>query len=83
MIRDGEAFACSSLPIERTFAGDLLGLDGKGADDGARLRLAPKRPAKNPELAPAWRYPVDGEPGEIDEPSGAAGSVAALDPRLI
>lgn len=80
VIKKGQAYACSSLPVSATFAGDALGLGGKEPDAGKRREMRPPRPAKNFEAAKAWRPSGglgDDAAGEI-----AAAIDAAADPRF-
>lgn len=48
----GKAYACSSLPISKTFIGDELGLNGKEPNDINLAEFTPKRPLKNLDPAP-------------------------------
>lgn len=78
VVKGGQAYACSSLPVSRTFAGDLLGLGGKEPDAAMRSGMAPARKAKNLEPARAWRI---GDDAEIE--AGIAQAIAeAADPRF-
>lgn len=43
VIKGGNAYACSSLPISKTFAGDALGLSRKEPDVALRASLTPER----------------------------------------
>ena len=55
VIKGGQAYACSSLPVSKTYAGDAIGLGGREPDAAARTNLAPNREAKNFEPAKVWR----------------------------
>lgn len=78
VIKGGQAYACSSLPVSRTFAGDLLGLDGEEPDAATRASMAPVREAGNLEPARVWRI------GDSDEEeAGIAQAIAEVcDPRF-
>lgn len=55
VIKGGRAYACSSLPVSKTYAGDAIGLDGREPDAATRASLAPNREEKNSEPAKTWR----------------------------
>lgn len=80
VIKNGQAYACSSLPVSKTFLGDALGLEGKEPDAAKRAEMAPGRPEKDGSPAPVWR---------MDEAGGdVAGEIAeaiakSADPRFI
>lgn len=78
VIKGGQAYACSSLPVSRTFAGDLLGLDGEEPDAATRASMTPVRKAKNLEPARVWRI---GDSAEME--AGIAQAITeAVDPRF-
>lgn len=80
VIKGGNAYACSSLPVSKTFAGDVLGLDGREPDAALRASLAPERAASNDEPAQAWRFSDDA--GERAE--AIADAIAeTVDPRFL
>ncbi|MCL2745481.1 MAG: type IV secretory system conjugative DNA transfer family protein [Coriobacteriia bacterium] len=56
VVKNGQAYACSSLPVSKTFVGDALGLGGVEADADKQAEMKPKRPIINPEPAKAWRW---------------------------
>lgn len=80
VIEGGQVYACSSLPISKTFAGEALGLRGREPDAAIRAELAPKRASRNTEPAPIWRF----GPGNGFESDAIACSIAeAVDPRYL
>lgn len=81
VIRGGQAFACSSLPVSRTAAGIALGLGGKEPDAATRERLRPSRQVKNPDPAPVWRPGLG--PGGGDAEEIASAIEASADPRFM
>ena len=78
VIKGGRAYACSSLPISKTYAGDALGLDGKEPDAATRIKMAPAREIKNTEPARVWRI-GDTAKAEADIAAAIAG---ISDPRF-
>lgn len=80
VIKGGNAYACSSLPISQTFAGDALGLGGKEPDAALRASLEPKRATSNGKPAQVWRF-SDG----VDEEAEAIADAIAdtVDPRFL
>lgn len=80
VIKGGNAYACSSLPISKTFAGDALGLGGKEPDAALRASLAPERAASNDEPAQVWRFSDDAD----EKVEAIADAVAeTADPRFL
>ena len=55
VVKNGQAYACSSLPLSKTFLGDALGLEGKEPDAAKRAKMAPERPERDGTPAPIWR----------------------------
>lgn len=53
VMKNGRLYACSSLPISKTFVGDMLGLHGVEPGDLNLGDIAPLRPVKNPDPAPS------------------------------
>lgn len=80
VIQDGQAYACSALPLSRTFLGDELGLNGREPDAAKRAELAPERPVKNPAPAPAWHW-GEGDAEAVADGIAAAISAVEVDPR--
>lgn len=56
IIDRGNVYACSSLPLSKTFAGDLIGLGGEEADAAKLAQMRPERPVKNLLPAPVWEW---------------------------
>lgn len=80
VIEGGQAYACSSLPISKTFTGEALGLRGREPDAAIRAELAPERASRNTEPAPILRF----DPGNGLESDVIACSIAeAVDPRYL
>lgn len=81
VIKRGQAYACSSLSIQRTLAGELLGLGGREPNAKTATELRPERAVKNPEPAPVWDWRGEGKEGALD---GIAAAIdATVDPRWI
>lgn len=80
IIDRGDVYACSSLPLSKTFAGDLIGLGGDEADAAKLAQMRPERPVKNLRPAPVWTWQGDDEAtfGEI-----AAAISGVGDPRFM
>ena len=80
IIDRGDVYACSSLPLSKTFAGDLIGLGGEEADAAKLAQMRPERPVKNLRPAPVWIWQGDDEAtfGEI-----AAAISGVGDPRFM
>lgn len=79
VIKDGRAYACGSLPISKTYAGDELGLGGKEPGPAKRAAMAPRRAVRNAKPAKAWR-PTDGSEAK---PPHAPVVSKAEDPRFL
>lgn len=79
VIKGGQAYACSSLPVSKTYAGDAIGLGGREPDAATRASLAPNREAKNSEPAKTWRI-GDAAEAEVDIAQAIA---EASDPRFL
>ena len=78
VIKGGQAYACSSLPISKTHAGGAIGLGGREPDAATRASLAPNREAKNSEPAKTWRI---GDAAEVE--TDIAQAIAEVsDPRF-
>ncbi len=80
VIEGGQAYACSSLPVSKIFAGEALGLRGREPDTATRAELAPERAASNTEPAPIWRF--DLEDG-LEYDAIAISIEEAVDPRYL
>lgn len=80
VIKNGQAYACSSLPVSKTFLGDALGLEGKEPDAAKRAEMAPGRPERDGSPAPVWR--LDDAEGDVAEEIAEAIAKSA-DPRFI
>ena len=79
VIKGGQAYACSSLPVSKMYAGDAIGLGGREPDAATRASLAPNREAKNSEPAKTWRI-GDAAEAEVD----IAQAIAEVsDPRFL
>ena len=82
--KDGPC-ACSSRMVSETFAGDMLGLDGKEPDAAKLAELAPKREVRNPEPAKVWRWKE--APDSDTATSAIADAIAEMgrsdDPRYL
>lgn len=52
----GQAYACASVPVSRTFCGDEMGLGGKEPDASTLAELAPVRSEQEPDVAPVWDW---------------------------
>lgn len=77
----GDVFACSSLPLSKTFVGDSLGLGGREPDAAKLDELRPERPVRDVGHAPVWSWSAPGA-------NGAAADIAAAiagagDPRYL
>lgn len=82
VIANGKPYACSSLPISKTFAGDKLGLKGREPNEIDFSEFALSRPEKNLNPAPQKTW------NDIDSESGATAIASAInsdcvDPRLL
>lgn len=78
VIKGGRAYACSSLPISKTYTGDAIGLGGREPTAAMRASMAPAREAKNVEPAKVWRI---GDTAEVE--GDIAQAIAKVsDPRF-
>lgn len=78
VIKGGRAYACSSLPICKTYTGDAIGLGGREPTAAMRASMAPAREAKNVEPAKVWRI---GNTAEVE--GDIAQAIAKVsDPRF-
>lgn len=80
VIEGGRAYACSSLPVSKTFAGKALGLRGREPDVAARAELAPERTASNTEPASIWRFDLE---DDLESDAIAISIEEAADPRYL
>lgn len=76
----GKVYACSSLPISKTFVGDELGLDGKEPNDINLAEFAPERPLKNMDPAPAVNWDELGSDNVVDSLASTLNALGE-DPR--
>ena len=81
VIESGQAYACSSLPISKTFVGDSFGLDGREPDAEQRASMRLPRPVQNPSPAQVWHWENHPDNEAIEEIAAAIGTVA--DPRFM
>lgn len=80
VIKNGRTYACSSLPVSKTFLGDALGLEGKEPDAAKRAEMAPGRPRRDGAPAPVWRM----EEADGDAVQGIAEAIErSADPRFV
>jgi len=81
VIKDGQAYACSSPSVSKTFVGKMLGLNGREADAKKQAEMRLPRPVKNQEPAKVWQW----EEGRAEEVlNGIAASLADVeDPRYL
>lgn len=80
VVKNGQAYACSSLPLSKTFLGDALGLEGKEPDAAKRAEMAPDRPERDGAPAPIWR--MDEAGGDVLQEIAEA-IERSVDPRFI
>lgn len=80
-IKDGQAYACSSLPISKTFIGSAFGIEGKEPDAEKRSQMKPARPIVNPKPAPAWHWGERVDEAVLEEIATAI--EATSDPRFM
>lgn len=83
IIEHGIPYACSSLPISKTWLGDELGLGGVEPDAAKRAALAPPREVRNPDPAPVWVF--DTKAPEVQQAVAKEIEQAArtFDPRVM
>lgn len=81
VIDRGDVFACSSLPISKTFVGDEIGLGGREPDASRLAILRPDRPARAAGPAPVWSWSAPDAGGAVADIASAIADVG--DPRYL
>lgn len=77
----GDVFACSSLPLSKTFVGDALGLGGREPDAAKLAELRPERPVRGAGPAPVWSWSAPGADGAAADIAAAIAGIG--DPRYL